>query len=370
MGENLMNKKLLVLAVTSALAATTAQADTANVNVYGKLYPQFEINKVTGRPTEQEVQASNSAIGFKGDVDIGGGMKGWFQVETNLTLDRGVGTWGSRNSAAGISGGFGNVFLGQWDTVYKQLGDPVSFLGVSAGNFVSNASVLSQAGFDADGDTSFHLRLDNYVQYETPEISGFQFLVGYMPDETRSTGGPNTNIISLGAKWESGPLYLALANETHNDTNSLSTALGGTAGADSKDTATRFSISYSLPTGTKVGLDVANMKYEDGGAEYDHNAYNLVASHKVGAWSFAASYTMSEGGDCTGTAGITCPNTSQLDANQISLGARYDFNKRVSWYAITTKISNDAAALHNSTNIDVSAGQDPTAYGVGIIVTF
>src|SRR5713101_9268488 len=101
-----MNKKLLALAVTSALAGVSAgvNADTANVNVYGKLYLQAETVSGKGATTpgqdivsHQEVADPNSYVGFKGEDNVGGGMKGWFQVETALKADVGGGTWASRN---------------------------------------------------------------------------------------------------------------------------------------------------------------------------------------------------------------------------------------------------------------------------------
>src|SRR5581483_11252070 len=119
---SLMKKNLLTLAVTSALAGiATAQADTVNVNVYGKLYPEFAVAGGSGASdpaaprstlirassgenpqSTQFVNSANSYVGFKGDVDIGGGMKGWFQVEQTTDVDVGVSTWASRNSGVGI----------------------------------------------------------------------------------------------------------------------------------------------------------------------------------------------------------------------------------------------------------------------------
>ena len=41
----------------------------------------------------------------------------------------------------------GRIKIGNFDTVYKEIGDSLSFLGVSSGNFVSNSNVLSKQGF-------------------------------------------------------------------------------------------------------------------------------------------------------------------------------------------------------------------------------
>src|SRR5216684_1673398 len=101
-----MNKKLLALAVTSALAGVSAgvNADTANVTVYGKLLPQFQVDSGHGATaagsissslanaagadvvSHQEVSTGNSNIGFKGEDSLGGGMKGWLPVDLDGML--------------------------------------------------------------------------------------------------------------------------------------------------------------------------------------------------------------------------------------------------------------------------------------------
>ena len=67
--------------------------------------------------------------------------------------------------------------LGSMDTVYKNLGDTLSFLGVSSGNFISTSNILSKPGIGSSSASSFHLRRANSIVYESPEFGGFQFAV-------------------------------------------------------------------------------------------------------------------------------------------------------------------------------------------------
>ncbi len=414
-----MNKKLLVLAVTSAVAATSAYADTANVNVYGKLYPEFAIYKGSGasattetlstlvRPSTgtnpqstQAVDSSNSYVGFKGDVNVGGGLKGWYQVEQAVELDTGTGTFSSRNSAAGISGGFGNVFLGKWDTVYKQLGDPVSFLGLSSGNFVSTSNMLSRTGLGSSRLTRFHERANNWIEYDTPVVGGFQFLVGYSPDEAK-TSTTNANLQSFGAKWEAGPLYVALAHEIHNDFFSLTNAtcrIAGVAngtsvsnglvspfdaracvpnnGLDSKDTATRLSVMYKFGD-TTIGVDFARRDYKESGSglsatgitNYKQNAYQLAASQKLGNVELAASVAKAEKGTCTRNGGAAC-NTDGLDGMQLNLGVLYNLNKQLGVFALASNVNNSKSAAYNNTPLSIQPGTDLQAFAAGVAIRF
>lgn len=414
-----MKKNLLAVAVTSALAGVAiAQADTVNVNVYGKLYPEFAIAGGNGASdpaaprstlirassgenpkSTQFVNSSNSYIGFKGDADIGGGMKGWFQVEQVTDVDVGVSTWASRNSGVGLTGGFGNVFLGRWDTVYKDIGGPVSFLGLSSGNFVSNSSMLSRTGLGSSRASRFHERANNWVQYDTPEFGGFQAKIGYSPDEGK-TADTNATITSYGAKWEAGPLYVALAHEVHNDffsltqstarvtgvgngtsvTNGLAAPFDARAtvidpGLQSKDQATRLSVAYTLGD-TKIGFEVSELDYKESGAvratgitNYKHKTGAITVAQKLGNTDLVAEYTKAQKGTCTRNGGAVC-DTQGLDGQQISLGALFNLSKRLGLFVLATQVKNGDSAAYNPTDVAIQPGTDPHEYGAGIVFKF
>jgi len=133
-----MQKKLLTLAVAGALAAPGLALAQASVEVYGTLYPTVGRVKYgdgnTGRSnaasvavpsmSKWDVQAPSSNFGVRGREGLGGGLTAWFQVEQNAPLEREATqavVVASRNSAAGIQGAFGNVFVGQWTTPWADL---------------------------------------------------------------------------------------------------------------------------------------------------------------------------------------------------------------------------------------------------------
>src|SRR5713226_6471207 len=407
-----MNKKLLALAVTSALAGVSAgvNADTANVTVYGKLLPEFQTDSGHGATaagsissslangpgadvvSHQEINTGNSNIGFKGEDSLGGGMKGWFQVEQDVRLDVGTGNWANRNSAVGLAGGFGNVFLGKWDTVYKQLGDPVGFLdGLNLSLPVLSANVLSRPAFSTGAATdlsSFHLRTSNDLEYDSPKLGGFTVMLNYAPDEAK-TFNKSAYLRDIGVKFEQGPLYVALANELHNDffgasstlpggAGGIANPLTGATGVHSKDTATRLSSKYTLPSNTTLGIDVAQMEYKENGGvgrkfeNYKHQAMSLVAQQQLGNLGLAVSLVTSARGTCSFADGSNC-DTSGLDGQMLNLGVRYNFSKRTGVFALYSKITNkDSAQFNNigSSVTTISPGVDPEAFGIGIITSF
>ena len=84
------------------------------------------------------MSSNSSNIGFRGSEDLGGGLKAIFQIESAINIDTGSGGLGSRNSNVGLSGGWGTVFYGNWDTPYKVItlkADP--FFATSAASFNS-----------------------------------------------------------------------------------------------------------------------------------------------------------------------------------------------------------------------------------------
>ena len=153
-----MNKKLMALAVASAVAApglAVAQtsltptaivpspgvASSNGITLYGRLdetiisskysaTPGFTGASAAGQSSELkkgDVWSPGNAMGIRGREDLGGGTAAWFQLEIGVwpseRLDTATTTgnnWGGRNSAIGISSQIGDILVGNWDTPYKQ----------------------------------------------------------------------------------------------------------------------------------------------------------------------------------------------------------------------------------------------------------
>ena len=392
-------KKLLAVLVAGACGAPLfASAQNASpITVYGRLYPQFTVissngatgttgprNTLSGAPTgveivtHNEVQASNSRLGFRGKEKLGGGLEAFFQIESTIPVDAGGGVFGSRDSFVGLSGGFGSVKLGNMDTVYKNYGDTLSFLGISSGNFVSNSNLLSKQGFGTSSSGSFHLRRNNSIVYDSPEMSGFELSAGYSPDEGR-TATRNANVVSIGGRYggKKSPYFVAVAYEIHKDlfggSNNVPAALSNAAnqGAHAKDKAVRFTGSYTIGNTTFEG-NYAILKYDEtGGAtgrfqSYKHGAFNLAFAHTSGPWEIAGAYISAGAGICTLIGGAAC-TTDGLKGQQFSIGSRYNFSKRNSAFLMYSKVKNDFAARYNNlANGNPSSGSDLSHAALGL----
>jgi predicted porin len=316
--------KALALAVIGTCGLPLAAHAEPNVTIYGKLYPEITrveltgatasgttlntlIGKAPGAADVHQVNedSPNSRLGFRGTENLGGNLKAFFQLEIGLETDTGnnssTGSLFSRDTFIGLAGDFGTVRLGSMDTVYKNLGDTLSFLGISSGNFISTSNILSKPGIGSSSASSFHLRRPNSVVYESPEFGGFQVLFDYSLGELPDDFKRNT-VISTGAKYENGPFYAAIAYELHNDmfggSKNVTSALRNDSNvlAHSKDEAVRLTGQYAFTKSTRAEVNLVKVRYnETGGAagkfqEYRHNAWSVALEHKISAWTLVGSY--------------------------------------------------------------------------------
>lgn len=400
----LHRKKVLALALASVAGVPTlADAQDASVVLYGKFYPEWIVGRarhstpagtavstlvvappaVTGDTgTINSLQASNSRFGIRGEERLGPDLKAFFQLEQATLIDAGGSSLASRDSFVGLgSEHWGTVKLGNFDTVYKNMGDTLSFLGVSSGNFVSNSNILSKIPLGTNSSGSFHLRRANSVQYESPDLRGFGAAVQYSPDEAKTTSR-NADLISLGVKYENGPAYAAIAWERHRDTfggsRNARAALSNFAdlNARSDDQAVRGTLRYAIGTTTIEG-DISRLDFKErGGANgrferYRHNTYLVSAEHRLGNWRFAASYTWGDNGKCSLIGGGDC-STDGLKGSQASVGASYAFSRRTQIFVMFARLNNGKSARYNNADWSgaVSPGTDIDQLAAGIAHTF
>lgn len=396
-----MIKNLGRLTVAAGVLALPFQchAQGSNVTVYGKLYPQVTNVRTNGAtapgtavstlgvaPTGIDIdsktlmEASDSWFGFRGSEKLNKDWTVIWQIEGNVALDNGTGTIAGRNTHIGIVGPLGTLRLGKIDTVYKSIGDTLSFLGVGPRNHVSHNNMISKAGFGTNIASSFHLRRDNSIRYESPKWHDVQLHALYSPDEAK-TDTRDADLGSYGVTYARGNLYLALAHEIHNDffagSRNAPAALSNVANlsARSKDTATRASIKYSVGN-TTAEFDYAWKKYKETGAaagrfeEHKNGSWLIGLQHRLGAVTLATSYMVADEGSCALAGGRPC-STDGLDGKQFNAGASYTLSKRTYLYLIGSLLKNGKSATFSNMSSDTPAtGADIKQASLGISHSF
>jgi predicted porin len=243
-----MQKKLLGVAVATALAAPGLVFAQSAVQVYGTVHMSASRIKfgsdTLGNPSQSkfDVNSHSSNWGLRSTETLGGGMTAWFQAEFNMPMLRENGTGNtagtSRNSGVGLRGAFGNVYYGTWETPWAQTfrlwdvgtiggyGPNTSVigrrettnvgrtynctgsLGVTAdggnvasptaatvcNNAAAGAPALGGAGTGAGANLGYPLwrRYMQSIFYESPVFAGVQVKVAYLPNENKSDYGTSS----------------------------------------------------------------------------------------------------------------------------------------------------------------------------------
>lgn len=395
----------LVIALAATIAAPAALAQSS-VTVYGKLYPHLINEKgsgatavgtprstlssslpgVNGVAKNNGMTSGNSRFGIRGAEDLGGGLKAVFQLESSLAVENGGSSapqfW-DRDTFVGMeSKQFGTVRLGLMDTIFKNYGDTLGILGVSSGTFMSSSNILRKPGFGTSNAARFHERMGNSVQYESPELAGFQVGVQVSDDGLASLTG-DQKAYSFGLKYDSGPFYVALAHEIHNDffggSAQAPSALRNTiATGSSKDRATQFTVEWRMNKQHKFEFDVIQKQYSETGAvgrfqSYKNTAYLLGMENRWSdQWRTAAHIVKSNAGSCSLIGGAAC-NTDGLDGTKLTLGAAYYLSRRTYGFGAVAKLTNGKSARFSTSQLaDARAnyGEDLTQFAVGIAHSF
>jgi len=252
-----MKKTLVAVAAMAAVTGALAQA-----TIYGNIDQAItkSTTTVAGKQTASSTgmssyQMGSSQIGFKGEEDLGGGLKASFTQEMGVFTEQN-GSVLTRQAYVGLSGGFGALRAGkQYSMAFFNLigSDPFGATGGSGAGYVGNLLIGNQG---ADGDNP--LRQANAIQYEAPTL-----VPGVKIGLTKVFAGANTGDGSLpktadstgfALLYTSGPLNAGYTSDSIKAQSVAGTGL--TAAATSTTKLTTFAAQYDL--------GMAKVTYSDG----------------------------------------------------------------------------------------------------------
>jgi predicted porin len=373
-----MKKKLIALAVAGAtLAPLAAMAQTSNpVTLYGRAYATFESVKADGGTatplgSRNRVTDQSSFFGIRGTEDLGGGLKAFFQLESQFRLDSNNTTFANRNSGVGLQGDFGSFLLGRWDTPFKVTTtaiDPFGDLTIGGITAVAN----DRGNFDR--------REQNTVQYWSPNLGGFQARAGYAANEgktntttvgTVTTLGANPSSLSFSGTYTQGPFYVGYAWERHKDQWKAYTAATLFAVPGGREKGQAIFGTFTIGP-VKIGALtqyfikenplLANGLKKNGS---EAQLYSIV--YTIGKVQLIASHQRA----IDGTYGALLANgTRPADAKSHinNFGVQYNFTRRTFALAQYAQVKNNALGLADiaGDRLGVSADQDPKGLSFGI----
>jgi predicted porin len=276
---------------------------------------------------------------------------------------------------------WGTIKLGRMDTPFKSYGNDISFLSVGSGNFVSSSNVLRKTGMGTNSASSFHLRRQNAVQYESPKFAGFDFAIQYSTNEA-DTASRKPHVWSGAVEYARGPFLVSLAHEEHWDLFGLSRNVPSSMsnfsdqGVHSKDKATQAMFEYKLNKMHKFEFDWIRKEYNEDSnvagraSSYKNNAYQVIWDARWSrAWRTAVQYIWADKGSCS-RVDATC-NTDGLEGSQFQAGFSYYFSPRTYLFVMAAFLRNGFSARFNNEDLqDVSVGEDVTQWAVGLNHSF
>lgn len=164
-----------VLAAVTGCVALPALAQSANVTIYGRAHISMESLKsgVRGADTATVMKNNTSRIGFRGEEDLGDGLKAFFQIESGVAMDDGSSTGsnvlGGRETFVGIKNQWGMLKLGGFYHPYDDLHS------VAGTHNQVYTGTTNDAALWANGSNSktggFDERLRNDISYTTPTLA-------------------------------------------------------------------------------------------------------------------------------------------------------------------------------------------------------
>jgi predicted porin len=407
----------------------------ATLEIYGTVAPYTVVGRTTGAsaagtmgssltpvasginaPARVAIDPSTSNIGFRGGVDLIPGLAIVWQVENTLPVDGAAAAVGfaSRNTELGITGKFGTLFVGNWDTPYKwnsnQIVNPIrigflaDYNGILHGPGFGVNPVTTQPGrAGALSDAAFYRRVGNSIQYWTPTMSGLSARLSYGANEGRAarsgaTPPINPSIFSANVMYDTGPIRVRYAYELHKDYFGLSAGTPSAANPGFGATAFSNTNKKSLDQGHEVIAQYTHaapghdtrivgifefLSYSNDdhtpppmmGAvpskEYSRSAFYGLIEQAFGKHRLWATFGLALDGSCKLVNGDTC-TTKGLGANEVALGYIYRFSRSTDFFAAAFRLTNSKSGQYTIANLQGTAapGADAEVFGIGIVHQF
>lgn len=227
-----MKKKIIVVAIATTLA--TPVVVRAEATMYGQVRVASQYHSRENYNDSWGMQDHSSRFGLKGEEDLGGGLKGIFQLEFGVDVGTGFGGKdasngnfiGQRNSYVGLGGGFGTILAGRHDTPFK--------LSTMKLDFFQDTNVDSDTNFGGDITDTRRLnamgvglldglRVDGAIAYISPNLAGLTLMGAVVQtaafDNSFDDSDSGAGAYSLAATYSNGPWFASAGYETLSPDN-------------------------------------------------------------------------------------------------------------------------------------------------------
>ena len=368
-----MQKSLIVLAALGAFAgAASAQS---SVTLFGVLDVNARAVKNGDGGYLKSLTPNglaSSRLGFRGEEDLGGGLKASFWLEADVSVDTGTANatkFFGRRSTVSLVGPFGEVRAGRdYTPVFVNLAtfDAYGATGGALGSVLNLLATAPSAGavgaIGALGSGAGTIvRADNAVSYFLPgNLGGFYGqIMGAAGEGTAATNG-NNRYVGGRIGYAAGPINVGGAYST--------TRNPGNGDLRVYD----IGASFALPV-VKVSAQYYRGDYEPSGlANRTQKLWTVGLNVPIGQSEIRATYQRSDIGG-----GAIVGLRNEDDARLYAIGYVYNLSKRTALYADAARLQNrggstlalTGGSTANSTNFG-AGGQNSTGFDFGVRHSF
>lgn len=306
--------KKSLIALTLAALPVAAMAD---VTLYGTIKAGVETyrtvkhadGKVTEVKTGSEIADSGSKIGFKGQEDLGNGLKAIWQLEQSASIASADSGWGNKQSFIGLKGGFGTVRAGNLNSILKSTGDNVN--AWESGKATEDVLQVSKISAPEHRYAS--------VRYDSPEFAGFSGSVQYAP---KDNSGANGESYHVGLNYQNSGFFAQYAGlfQRHGE------GTKATVGEPVEKLQVHRLVGGYDNDALYASVAVQQQDAKLAAAPNSHNSQTEVAAtvaYRFGNVTPRVSYAH-------GFKGTVAKADGDNRYDQVVVGAEYDFSKRTS----------------------------------------
>jgi predicted porin len=336
-----MKKTLILLSMLSATAFAQAQS-TVSLTGTVDLYAQRASGSLVSRSLVSSGGNSTSKLIFRGEEDLGSGMKAGFWLEAGLSLDTGLGNATNTNNqpsgattASGLvfnrrsivylNGDWGEVHLGRdWSPTYDAFTARFDVFGVGSGIGLNYTASINPN----------QVRISNDIAYITPRFFGLaaniQHWLGENPSGTATAKDGSGDGIRL--NYDNGPFGAVAA---------VARTQFATGNAIYRDAALVYNFGSVLRLTGNINLDQQAALKQKGGL--------VGIVYFVGPGEIKGSYSR-----------LTTNAVGNPKGQKYAVGYVYNLSKRTAVYTTLTQIHNSngsALAIAGSTTAPNSSSR-------------
>ena len=360
---------------------------------------------------------NSSLLGFKGTEDLGNGLKGLFQVETNVNLTGGAAgvqantgnsAFGSlRDSYVGVNSKYGTVMGGYLSTPYRSALNSFDVMpGATGVGRIENLMGTMRFGGRPDntGGTGYVQGVSSVrataLAYALPTLYGFNGSIAYTgsannggSNQTTVTEGTNTattlapqSALSMNLGWSGYGVDIKGAFQQAKLNNT--TAVSYSTGTGATNTTAASNNPYQAYTSYLIGAAYTGIAGLKLAVVYNRNTLGLNENTNADGTNQAAKGSNNQiwagasyrfGNNEPRLSYVNSSNTSGFDAGQdggrqITANWGYYLSKRTQVYGLVSQVKNNANGVWNfagtGSNLAPTGGQNLLTYGAGMRTNF